>query len=312
MYCPNCGKENPNGVAFCGGCGMSFKAAAPQPVAQPVQPVAAPVAVPVAAPKAQPVAQPVAAPAPAPKAQPVQQPAAAPAPAPAAQTQSIIPPVQPQAQAQPQPQAQAQPKQPSDMVPFGQHFKNIIDAALHPVTGAGEIAKQYDKIINSILLAIIVIVICGMVNFISAMSTDLIWWVQLEPFYGGNIVIDIILDFFFSFIVYIIRTFGLAGLVTLAGLIVKEKFSFSRLLAVASLALIPIVLVNSFIGNFIALIPYVRLGSIVFAFTSVFYFVMIYEGMGAETKLEGNKKGFVLAAVFAITTAIAGYFAYFL
>lgn len=281
---------------------MSFKPAAPQPVAQPVQPVAVPVAAP--APKAQPVQQPVAAP----QAQPVQQPAAAPAPA--AQTQSIIPPVQPVAQAQPQPQAQ--PKQPSDMVPFGQHFKNIIDAALHPVTGAGEIAKQYDKVINSILLAIIVIVICGTVNFISALSTDLIWWVQLDWLYGGNIVIDIILDFFFSFIVYIIRTFGLAGLMVLAGLIVKEKFSFSRLLAVASLALIPIALVNSFIGDFISLIPFVRLGSIVYAFTSIFYFVMIYEGMGTETKLEGNKKGFVLASVFAITTAIAGYFAYYL
>ena len=24
MFCPNCGKENPDGVAFCGGCGMAF------------------------------------------------------------------------------------------------------------------------------------------------------------------------------------------------------------------------------------------------------------------------------------------------
>ena len=35
MFCPNCGKENPDGVAFCGGCGMSFgtPAAAPAPEA---------------------------------------------------------------------------------------------------------------------------------------------------------------------------------------------------------------------------------------------------------------------------------------
>ena len=47
MFCPNCGKENPDGVAFCAGCGMSFgaAAAAPAPEAAPVEPApAAPVA----------------------------------------------------------------------------------------------------------------------------------------------------------------------------------------------------------------------------------------------------------------------------
>jgi hypothetical protein len=34
---------------------------------------------------------------------------------------------------------------------------------------------------------------------------------------------------------------------------------------------------------------------------------MLYEGMSAETKLTGNKKGFVLVAVFAVTAVIANY-----
>jgi len=198
------------------------------------------------------------------------------------------------------------------MVPFGQHFKNIIDCMIHPVTGAGEIAGQYNKIINSLLLAIIVIIICGMVNFITAMSTDLINYAVLDWLYPGNIIIDIILDFFFAFIVYIIRTFGFAGIMVLAGLIVREKFSFSRLLAISSLALVPVCLINSFIGDFLSLIPYVRLGSFFYAFTSVLYFIIMYEGYSADTKLTGNKKGFVFAIVFAVVTTIAGYFSYFL
>ena len=227
MYCPNCGRENPDGAAFCGECGMSL--AAPQPQAQPVytEP-AAPVAAP--APVAEPAAAPVE-PAPAPVAEPVvaapvaapvePEPAPAPAPAPAPQAQPVVD-QQPQVQ-EPVPQQQAQPNQPSDMVPFGQHFKNIIDAMIHPVTGAGEIAGQYDKFINSLLLAIIVIIICGFVNFITAMTTDLINYAVLDWLYPGNIIVDIILDFFFSFIVYIIRSFGFAGLMVLAGLIVKDK-----------------------------------------------------------------------------------------
>ena len=95
MFCPNCGKEVPDGVAFCGGCGTSLAAAAAAPAA-PVQPQPAPVAEPAA------TAQP--APAPAAEAPAAPQPAAA----------------QPAA-AQPQPQAQ--PKQPSDSLPFGQHLR---------------------------------------------------------------------------------------------------------------------------------------------------------------------------------------------
>ena len=44
MFCPSCGKENPDGAAFCGGCGFSFEKVVPQaaPVAEaPVAPVAA-------------------------------------------------------------------------------------------------------------------------------------------------------------------------------------------------------------------------------------------------------------------------------
>ena len=289
---------------------MSFGAAAPQPQAQPVNTEpAAPAPAPAApAPAPVPVAEPVAA---VPVAEPVvAAPVAAPAPAPAPQPQPIEP--QPQVQEPIPPKQQAQPKQPSEMVPFGQHFKNIIDAMIHPVTGAGEIAGQYDKFINSLLLAIIVVIICGIVNFITAMSTDLISFVTLDWLYPGNIIIDIILDFFFSFIVYIIRTFGFAGLMVLAGLIVREKMSFSRMLAISSLALIPVCLINSFIGDFLSLIPYVRLGSFFYAFTSVFYFVVMYEGFGANTKLQDNKKGFVFMIVFAIVTMIAGYFSYFL
>ena len=54
MFCVSCGKQVPDGQAFCSYCGT------PQPVEQPVaQPVAQPVVQPVEQPAAQPVEQPV-------------------------------------------------------------------------------------------------------------------------------------------------------------------------------------------------------------------------------------------------------------
>lgn len=294
MFCPNCGKENPDGVAFCGGCGMAFSA----PVAQPVpQPVAAPVA-----PAPQPAAQPVA--------QPVAQPAPVAAPVAAAAAPQPQPAQQPVGGPQPQPQAQAQPKQPSDMLPFGQHFKNLIKAAIHPVTGIPEIVPQYDKIGNALFIAGIVVVICSLVGGITSMSIDLIHYAQYGRYWTDNIAINIVKDLFFPFIFYAVKTFGMAGLFLLAGLIVKEKWSFPRLLAIASMAAAPAYIVSDLLGQYLALIPYVRFGSLIYTAAYLYYIVMLYEGMSAETKLTGNKKGFVLIIVFAVAAVVANYFSF--
>lgn len=278
MFCPNCGKENPYGAAFCGGCGMALGAPAEAP---------------------QPAPQPAAAPAPAPQPAPQPQPQAAPV-QPQAQPQPQTDPVAP---AQPQPKAQAQPKQPSSMLPFGQHFKNIFKATIHPVTGPAEIAGQYDKIGNALFLAGIVVVILWMLDFSTSMT--IVHWKYLH---GTEIISTILKSFFLSFFYYAVRTFGCAGIFMLAGLILKEKWSFPRLLAIASLAVAPAYLVTNLFGTYLGLIPVVRLGSLVNTLAYIYYVVMLYEGMSAETKLTGNKKGFVLIICIALTGIVASYF----
>ncbi len=240
---------------------------------------------------------------PAPQAQPVPQPAAAPAPQPAASAA----PQQPVA-AQPQPQAQ--PKQPSDMLPFGQHFKNLFHAAIHPVTGIPEVTPQYDKLGNALFIAGIAVVICSVVGGLSALSVDLIHFAQYGKYWTDNIALNILKDLFFPFIYYAIKTFGMAGLFLFAGLIVKEKWSFPRLLAISSLAVAPAYVVSDILSEFLGLIPVVRFGSLVATAAYLYYVVMLYEGMSAETKLTGNKKGFVLIAVFAVAAVVANYFGF--
>ncbi|MBR2524615.1 MAG: zinc ribbon domain-containing protein [Clostridiales bacterium] len=250
MFCSNCGKENPEGVAFCAECGKAFAAPAdPEPV--------------------------------------IMQPPAAP---------------------QPQPQAKAQ-KDP-DSVSFGQHFKNLIDATVHPVTGPAAIAPQYDKMGNAILLAVIVVVICSLVGGTTALVSDLISFAKYGRYSFGDYIGSILADCFFPVIFYGIRVFGCAGIMLLAGLIVKEKWSFSRLLAIAAMAVGPAWVVRDLLGTILGAIPFLRLGSLITTAAYLYYVIVLYEGYAAETKLTGNKKAFVLVSVIAVTGIVAGYFSF--
>jgi hypothetical protein len=262
MFCPNCGKENPDGVAFCAGCGMAIGSRSSQPVAAPApQPVVS-----------QPAPEPVVAP--------------------------VIP----------QPQPKAEPKKESSMLSFGQHFKNLIKAATHPVTGPAEIAGQYDKIGNALFLAGIVIVVCWLVGFFSSLTVDLVQLARFGKYAFDSFGLRVVKDFFFPCIYYAIRVFGCAGVFMLAGLIVKEKWSFPKLLAISAMATAPAFIVSDMLGSIVGLIPYVGFGSLFTIAAYAYYLLMIYEGMGAETKLTGNKKGFVLVICVAITGFIAHYF----
>lgn len=298
MFCPNCGKENPDGAAFCGECGMAFGAPAAAPAAE--------------APAAEAPAAPVeAAPAPAAEAAPAPEAPAAPAPeaAPEAAPSAAAPVAQPE----------PKPKDPS-AIPFGQHFKNIFKCVAHPITGPAEVIPQYDKIGNALLLTAIIVVICALIGGICSISTFLIDMgidklnmrrSTFNDIYSAGYVVGRILKYcFYPFLYYAIKSFGVAGLAMLAGLIVKEKWSFAKLLTAASLALVPAYIVSDFLGSFLSLIPVVRLGSFMYTACYLYYVVMLYEGMAATTKLKDNKKAFVLVAVFAIAFWVANWFSF--
>ncbi len=212
----------------------------------------------------------------------------------------------------------AQPKEPSSMLPFGQHFKNIFNAAIHPVTGPAEIAPQYEKIGNALILAVIALVICAVV---SGATSTIYYLIQMaidkaemrrsdfkDIYEAGRVVLRILRYCFMPFLYYAVKTFGMAGIFTLAGVILKEKWSFPRLLSIASLAVIPAYVVDDIIGTIFGLIPVIRLGGLIGTVTIIYYYLMLFEGMGAETKLKGNKKGFVIVACIALTSWIAGFF----
>ena len=277
MFCPICGKENPEGSTFCAGCGKPIAAA----------PAAAPVA-----------------PQPAPQAQPQQQYAA------------------PQQQyAQPQyaaPAAAAAPAKPSPILPFGQFFKSLLTAAFKPVTGAADEAKKYDHIGNSLILSAIVVGILTIGNFLLYILRTSIY--NSWPRKAGDAFVRILRTFTGSLFDYALMTFGFAALMLVIGLILKEKWSFSRLLAITSMAVFPSEAVRVLVIKFFTTVPsnadtlwyytmlkYFPVSSVLSAAATIYAFILLYEGITRETKLEGNKKGFIFAIAWIALEFVSHY-----
>ena len=282
MFCPICGKENPEGSTFCAGCG--------KPIAGQAAPAAAPVA-----------------PQPAPQAQPQQQYAAP-------QQQYA----QPQYAAPQAPVAPAAPAKPSPILPFGQFFKSLLTAAFKPVTGAADEAKKYDHIGNSLILSAIVVGILTIANFLLYILRTTIY--NSWPRNAGDTFVRILRNFTGSLFDYALMTFGFAGVMLVIGLILKEKWSFSRLLAITSMAVFPSEAVRVLVIKFFTTVPsnadtlwyytmlkYFPISSVLSAAATIYAFILLYEGITRETKLEGNKKGFIFAIAWVALEFVSHY-----
>lgn len=298
MFCPICGKENPDGVPFCGGCGHQFSAPA-APVA-PVAPAPAAPAAPVAPAAPAPAAAPIVPPQPVPQAQPQQY--AAPA----------------QQYAQPQQQyaapAPAAPAQPSPILPFGHFFKSLFTATIKPVTGASDEAKNYDHIGNGIIISSIVVGILTMFYFLVYIIRISI--LDAWPRRSSDVVLRLLRVFGGALFDYALMTFGCAALFLLAGLCVKGKWSFSRLLSISAMATFAPELVKILNTSFFSYssvewltltLRYFPISSVISAGATILYIVMLYEGITRETKLEGNKKGWVFILVYIALRFVSHY-----
>ncbi len=298
MFCPICGKENPAGATFCAGCGKPIAAQAPAAPAAPVAPAPAPAA-------------PVAPQQPAPQAQPQPQQYAA-------QPQQYAAPQQ--QYAAPAPAApQAAPRK-SNILPFGDFFKSLFTATLKPVTGASDEAKKYDNIGNSLILSAIVVGILTIANFLLYLLRTTIY--QNWPRKLGDAFVRVFRTFTGSLFDYALMTFGFAAIMLVIGLILKEKWSFSRLLAICSMAVFPAEAVRILIVRFFTSVPinsdttwyytmlkYFPISTILSAACTIYAFILLYEGITRETKLEGNKKGFVFAIAWVVLEFVAHYIA---
>lgn len=243
----------------------------------------------------------------------------APQPAPQPQPQQYAAPQPQQQYAAPQaPIASVAPASQSSILPFGDFFKSLITAAIKPVTGASDEAKKYDNIGNSLILSAIVVGILTLANFVFYILRTTIY--QNWPRNGGDAFVRVIRNFFGSLFDYALMTFGFAAVMLVIGLILKEKWSFSRLLAICSMATFPSEAVRIFVIKFFTTVPvngdttwyytlikYFPISTVLSAAATIYAFILLYEGVTRETKLEGNKKGFVIALAWIALEFVSHY-----
>jgi hypothetical protein len=199
-------------------------------------------------------------------------------------------------------------EQTQGILPFSEHLKNILKSSIHPVTGPSEIVSQYNGIGNSLFLTGVSVLVVSAIAITTSLLIDLISIFSYSDEYEGLIGELIARDFFFPFITYAIRTFGCAGLLFLAGLIIKEKWSFSRLLTISSLAVVPAFAVYELLVGILYNFALYYIGTAVNTACQIYYFIMLYEGMVYETKLTKNKKAFILFIVFTIVAFVSNFF----
>ena len=273
MKCPNCGNELSDTAKFCTSCGTSITAA---PVAE-----------------AQPAAEPEA-PAAEPEAAPAEEAAAA-----AATTAAAAAAEAPKQEPQPQPAPQAAKKE-STMLPFDPFFKTLLNASTQPFTGVLEEKERYTSFGNSAILSAIVIVVLTILRSGVNCITGLI----IDPWFG---FLSAFLTLFFSLIMFAMLTFGLAGVYYIAGSILKEKWSYSKILSICAMSVGVGYIIRSVIAPFCSLI-YGNFGTGISMAGLVYMILMLYEGVNAETGLTGNKKIYVHAACLGITFLITFLF----
>ena len=278
MKCPNCGNELSDTAKFCTSCGTSIPAA---PAAEE-----APVAEEAPAAEAQPAAEPEA---------PAAEPEAAPA-APAEEAAAAAATTAAAAAAE-APQAA---KKESTMLPFDQFFKTLFNASTKPFTGVLEEKERYTSFGNSAILSGIVIVVLTILRSIVNCITGFI----IDPWFG---LLSAFLTFFGSFVMFAMLTFGLAGAYYIAGSILKEKWSYSKILSICAMSVGVGYIIRSVIAPFCSLI-YGNFGTGISMAGLVYMILMLYEGVNDETGLTGNKKIYVHAACLGITFLISFLF----
>lgn len=196
------------------------------------------------------------------------------------------------------------------------YFSLIIAIILKPFTTLKEELKKLDEFKKSLNFAMFVSLAATIISLIKKMldvvivtntnwftgSTTTIWiWANLR----GINYISVIGR---SFLLYIGLMFAVAVVYYIGSLVVKKEVNFSRLLAIATASITPLLLSLLLLSPLLSII-YAPLGGIVTIIGGVYTLIIMYEMMNSEIPLNGDLK-FYFNLICLSLLALTSYYIY--
>lgn len=176
-------------------------------------------------------------------------------------------------------------------------FLMLISILLKPYTALKEESKKFTNFKNSFILALFITIFGVLINLIQTIwsvirvrSYDYGTHKYITKFVFENLKeIKFIKVIGQNFLIYLGIIFVIACIFYIAGLIIKKQLNFSKLLGIATTAIVPILLSILLLSPIFGMISnYLATGITIFG--GIYTFLLIYEGMNEELKLQGNQK----------------------
>ena len=176
-------------------------------------------------------------------------------------------------------------------------FLMLISILLKPYTALKEESKKFTNFKNSFILALFITIFGVLINLIQTIwsvirvrSYDYGTHKYITKFVFENLKeIKFIKVIGQNFLIYLGIIFVIACVFYIAGLIIKKQLNFSKLLGIATTAIVPILLSILLLSPIFGMISnYLATGITIFG--GIYTFLLIYEGVNEELKLQGNQK----------------------
>jgi hypothetical protein len=205
--------------------------------------------------------------------------------------------------------------QSNEKMTFSEYMSLIVSVLLKPFSALKNNYSKLQVFKNSLFLALIVTFFATIVSLIKTIITTV--HPVSSSFFSKNSstwnwsylkYINFFKTISTDILIFLGIIFAIACVYYIASLIVKKQISFSKMVGIAALAVIPIYLAILFASPILSLINE-NIGPVVVILGGVYTFIILYESMNSEINLNGDVKYYFNLICISILI-IAGYFIY--
>lgn len=174
-----------------------------------------------------------------------------------------------------------------------EYFFIILAVILKPFSSLKEELNKFNIVKNSVVLSLLVSLIATLITLIRTMFTSVrvksYWSSEVNWVFENLKEINYIKVVGINFLIYLGIIILIACIYYIGSLIIKKQTSFSRLLGISAISIVPAIICFSILSPLLSII-YAPLGTIITIIGVVYATIIIYEAINNEILLEKDSK----------------------